>query len=273
MAENGFEGEVIGVSFDGTGYGDDGTIWGGELMVCSYRAYRRVGSIKPFIQTGGDLSSKEGWRIASALLRDAFGDGGEILCRKLGICETNEYKLQKAMAEKGLNSVRSTSCGQLFDAVSAILGIVRTSTFEGEASTALMAEAERFAKTGGVSKALPADISHTESGIVLDTGALASDIAKRYLSGEDRGALAYEFHTALSQMITLACEEIRTQRGLETVALSGGVFQNRLLVSMTKERLEAKGFKVLLHSLVPPNDGGIALGQAVYAKYYKKNGE
>lgn len=267
---------AIGISFDGTGYGDDGTIWGGEILISDYHGYERVGHIADFMQVGGDLSSKEGWRIALQILAkqsEKENFNAQEMCERLDLCDEKTYKLQRTMAQKGLNAVKSTSCGRLFDAVSAILGIRRASTFEGEASTALMAEAERFAKTGGVSKALPADISHTESGIVLDTGALASDIAKRYLSGEDRGALAYEFHTALSQMITLACEEIRTQRGLETVALSGGVFQNRLLVSMTKERLEAKGFKVLLHSLVPPNDGGIALGQAVYAKYYKKNGE
>lgn len=271
MAENGYEGEVIGVSFDGTGYGDDGTIWGGELMVCSYKAYRRVGSIKPFIQTGGDLSSKEGWRIASALLRDAFGDGGEILCRKLGICETNEYKLQKAMAEKGLNSVRSTSCGRLFDAVSAILGIVRTSTFEGEASTALMCEAEKYLEKHPAiadnyrkpEKLIKAD----EDYVTLCTMALAADIAERRLADCQAGALAYTFHAVLADMVTAACVKISADTGLKTAALSGGVFQNRLLTRLCCDRLSDAGFSVLTHSLVPPNDGGIALGQAAYGIY------
>lgn len=271
MAENGAEGRVIGVSFDGTGYGDDGSIWGGELMVCGYDGYERAGSIKPFIQTGGDLSSKEGWRIASAILRDAFGDGGEVLCQRLGICESGEYRLQRAMAEKGLNSVRSTSCGRLFDAVSAILGIRRTSTFEGEASTALMCEAERYLESDpriAESYRRPERLVKWEEGFVtLCTMALTADIAERKLAGGKTGELAFTFHAALADMVTAACEKISRDTGLDTVALSGGVFQNRLLTKLCRERLESKGFNVLLHSLIPPNDGGIALGQAAYGIY------
>lgn len=272
MAENSAEGKVIGVSFDGTGYGDDGSIWGGELMVCGYDGYERVGSIKPFVQTGGDLSSKEVWRIASAILRDAFGDGGEVLCQRLGICESGEYRLQRTMAEKGLNSVRSTSCGRLFDAVSAILGIRRASTFEGEASTALMCEAERYLADHpdiADNYRRPEKLVKSEANYVtLCTMALAADIAERKLSGCQSGELAYTFHAVLADMVTAACEKISRDTGLKTVALSGGVFQNRLLTRLCRERLESKGFTVLLHSLIPPNDGGIALGQAAYGIYY-----
>lgn len=260
---------VIGISFDGTGYGDDGTIWGGEILISDYHGYERAGHIKDFMQVGGDLSSKEGWRIALQILEKELGQQAEEFCEKLDLCDSRMYRLQRTMAQKGLNAVGSTSCGRLFDAVSAILGIRHASTFEGEASTALMAAAERLADKPR-SHDLPVNTTQTDTGIELNTGALAADIAKRYLSGEDKNMLAYEFHMALADMIESACHMIRSQQGLDTVALSGGVFQNRLLVMMTKDRLEAKGFKVLLHSLVPPNDGGIALGQAVYGKYCKQ---
>lgn len=268
MAENGHEGKVIGVSFDGTGYGDDKTIWGGELMVCDYKGYERVGSIRPFVQTGGDLSSKEGWRIATAMLRDAYGDGAELLCQRLGICDSREYKLQRTMAERGLNSVKSTSCGRLFDAVSAILGIKRESTFEGEASTALMCAAERcLAKHPEVEenyRSLDKLIKVKDGRITLCTTALAAEIAQGRLSGCREGVLAYRFHAVLADMVCAACVQISKDTGIDTAALSGGVFQNRLLTRLCRERLEKAGLKVLLHGLIPPNDGGLALGQAAY---------
>ena len=263
MAENAVsDGErVIGVSFDGTGYGDDGTVWGGELLICDYEGYERAGHIKPFMQVGGDLSAKEGWRIAVQLIREHFDNAGEI-CERLDLCDEKTFKLQSVMADKGLNAVKSTSMGRVFDAVSAILGIRKASTFEGEASTALMYAAELFER-------IHSDIeckltSHVSEDGIIDTTALAGEIAECFLRGEDRGKLSYIFHKALTQDICTACERLRERYALQTIALSGGVFQNRLLVRLTKSSLEAKGFKVLIHSLIPPNDGGIALGQAAY---------
>ena len=263
MAENAVSDSerVIGVSFDGTGYGDDGTVWGGELLICDYEGYERAGHIKPFMQVGGDLSAKEGWRIAVQLIREHFDNAGEI-CERLDLCDEKTFKLQSVMADKGLNAVKSTSMGRVFDAVSAILGIRKASTFEGEASTALMYEAEIYERSHG-------DIeckltSHVSEDGIIDTTALAGEIAERFLRGEDRGKLSYIFHKALTQDICTACERLRERYALQTIALSGGVFQNRLLVRLTKSSLEAKGFKVLIHSLIPPNDGGIALGQAAY---------
>lgn len=263
MAENAVsDGDrVIGVSFDGTGYGDDGTVWGGELLICDYEGYERAGHIKPFMQVGGDLSAKEGWRIAVQLIREHFDNAGEI-CERLDLCDEKTFKLQSVMADKGLNAVKSTSMGRVFDAVSAILGIRKASTFEGEASTALMYASELFER-------IHSDIeckltSHVSEDGIIDTTALAGEIAERFLRGEDRGKLSYIFHKALTQDICTACERLRERYALQTIALSGGVFQNRLLVRLTKSSLEAKGFKVLIHSLIPPNDGGIALGQAAY---------
>ncbi len=271
MAENDRQGEVIGLSMDGTGYGDDGTIWGGELLRCGWDGYERLGSVKPFRQTGGDLSAKEGWRIAVQLIRDSFGEEAGEVCRRLGLCSETEFRVQSAMADKGLNTVRSTSCGRLFDAVSAILGIRRASTFEGEASTALMYHAQLFEKRSPrYAFTYTGDLICTGKGYVsLETTRLVEYLANGYLISGDTDRLAYEFHYMLSEMLIAACQYIREKTGLDTAALSGGVFQNRLLTRLTKEGLEKKGFKVLLHSLVPPNDGGIALGQAAYAMHIK----
>ena len=269
MAENGCDEDdrVIGISFDGTGYGDDGTIWGGELMICGFGGYERVGSIEPFMQVGGDASAKEGWRIAVQMIRQGFGEQAGEVCEKLGLCDGKTFRLQAMMADKRLNAVRSTSCGRLFDAVSAILGIRTASTFEGEASTALMYHAERAVKrNGSVRSKLPVTMtadSETGSGfITLGTGEIVTELARRKLAGEDTELLALEFHWALSELIRISCIGLRERTGLDNVALSGGVFQNRLLVQLTKTALEKAGFKVLLHGVIPPNDGGICVGQA-----------
>ena len=272
MAENNCRERVIGLSLDGTGYGDDGTVWGGEILLSDMHGFERAGSIAPFVQTGDDLSAKEGWRVAAAMLRDSF-DNGEDLCESLGICQRKEYKLLKAMSEKHLNSVGSTSCGRLFDAVSAILGIRRASTFEGDASTALMYHAQLFER--GMTGAYQPEYSggyfeEREGFYTLRTDALVKHLTERRLadmSQENADRLAYEFHFVLAQMLIKCSAEISRRAGITICALSGGVFQNRLLTALVTEGLEAAGLKVLRHSLVPPNDGGIALGQAAYAMY------
>ena len=272
MAENGYDGRVIGLSFDGTGYGDDGTIWGGEILLSSFDGYERAGSVEPFLQTGGDLSSKEGWRIASAILRAGRPETAEEICGRLGICGSKEYKLQSAMAARRLNTVTSTSAGRIFDAVSAVLGIRRASTFEGEASTALMFRAEGFEDKedcGGFGLGY-----RNENGrITLETTELVCRIAEEYdkdPTEENARRLAYIFHKERAGMSARACEEIRARTGDNTCALSGGVFQNRLLVKLMESELRSRGFEVLRHGLIPPNDGGIALGQAVRAIRRKK---
>ncbi len=262
MAENGFDGKVIGISFDGTGYGEDGTIWGGELLLCDYHGFERVGSIDPFMQSGGDISAKEGWRIAAALLDDPA------LCTKLGICSETEFKMQAVMSAKKINSVLSTSCGRLFDAISAILGIRRVSTFEGDASTALMYHAEIYERKSVEYKKFDTPLIYEKDIIRLNTSEYAKNIASRFLADVQKtDELAYEFHAVLSDMVLQACMDIRKKTDINTCALSGGVFQNRLLVRLCRQRLEAAGFDVLLHSVIPPNDGGICLGQAAYGTF------
>lgn len=265
MAENDYSEKVIGVSYDGTGFGTDGTIWGGEILLCDRTGFERMGSIKPFMQVGGDLSSKEGWRIAAMIAGSAYGESGGEICEKLGICTAKEYKLLSIMAEKKVNAVSSTSAGRLFDAASAVLGIRRSSTFEGEASMALQFAAEKFShEPFGIYEPMEKLTAEKEGRIMLCTQALIKRLCQGMQNSEDKNRLAYEFHSLLADMTAQACRTISERTGVKVCALSGGVFQNKLLLKMVKCRLEKMGLRVLIHSLVPANDGGIALGQAFY---------
>lgn len=308
MAENEWttEKRVIGVSFDGTGYGTDGTIWGGEILLADYDSFTRWGCIEPFAQTGGDASAKEGWRIAVSLLGKIYGkENALLIIETLGLCEPKLAKLQFTMEERGINTVQSTSAGRLFDAVSAILDIRKSSTFEGEASTSLQFAAEKW--LDAQKKKIAGSEDFAESGIITDYGELKSisdvaqksvveknnsinrnikadlyylptlslvkEVAERKLAGENSNQLALHFHRRLVGMIVSACEKAREETGINTVALSGGVYQNKLLLDYSVTMLEERGFHVLRHHLLPPNDGGISLGQAVAAMRSLQKGE
>ena len=285
MAENDCQEPVIGVSFDGTGYGTDGTIWGGEILQCDYRDFRRLGSIEPFVQVGGDASAREGWRIAVSMLYGITGDREKTLelAEKLELCTEQEAKVLFTMADRRINAVTSTSAGRLFDGVSAILGIRKSSTFEGEASMALEFAAEKVnGKMKKLSKEkqpqkktatdiLRKDTENKEKMLVLNTAELVKNLTEKRLNGEDVHTLAWNFHRGLADQICEVCRISRADTGIHIAALSGGVFQNRLLLEMTEESLVEMGFTVLRHHLVPPNDGGIALGQAVYGMEYLNN--
>lgn len=308
MAENEWttEKRVIGVSFDGTGYGTDGTIWGGEILLADYDSFTRWGCIEPFAQTGGDASAKEGWRIAVSLLGKIYGkENALLIIETLGLCEPKLAKLQFTMEERGINTVQSTSAGRLFDAVSAILDIRKSSTFEGEASTSLQFAAEKW--LDAQKKKIAGSEDFAESGIIAEYGELKSisdvaqksvveknnsinrnikadlyylptlslvkELAERKLAGENSNQLALHFHRRLAGMIVSACEKAREEIGINTVALSGGVYQNKLLLDYSVTMLEERGFHVLRHHLLPPNDGGISLGQAVAAMRSLQKGE
>ena len=294
MAENDVLDErVIGIAFDGTGYGADGTVWGGEFLVADVDGFERAGSLAPFVQTGGDAAAREGWRIAVSMLLAQYGKNeAAVLALQLGLCDKPAVEMLAAAQKAGVGCVVSTSAGRLFDAVSALLGIKNSSTFEGEAAMALQyaAEAARAADESGLQKkdgdaqATPSGLSErteTVSGsarfelhlreengtdfVMLDYAPLIDALTRGRMAGEPTEALAYLFHEALADGVVAVCERLRGWMGLQTVALSGGCFCNRLLLQLTSQRLEERGFRVLVHRQIPANDGGIALGQAVYA--------
>lgn len=266
LAENDAFGPVIGLAFDGTGYGPDHTIWGGEILIADCRDYERVGSVVPFHQVGGDASAREGWRVAVALLYGLTKDAEATTAwaADLGLCEAAAARAQCTMIDRRMNTVTSTSVGRLFDGVSAMLGLCRQSTFEGEAATALEFCAEGWQGDAPSLGERPLVLQGL-GGLQLNTPALVRRIGDGLAAGRPTAELAYGFHAGLAAQAAAACVQLRKTRGLAAVALSGGVFQNKLLTRLTRDKLEEQGFTVLLHHLVPPNDGGLSLGQAVIA--------
>lgn len=274
MAENDYLEPVVGVSFDGTGYGTDETIWGGEILIANTHDFMRFASIMPFTQSGGDASSREGWRIAVSLVYDMTGRNKEAtkeLVTQLGLCDAQALQMQLFMIDKGINSVTSTSAGRLFDGISAILGICKVSTFEGEGAMKLQFAAEK-------GKSHTAPFSMTDLPLAagqqirhMRTDELVRTIVTERLQGTSLEQLAYFFHKALAKLIVDAVEGARQESNLTTVALTGGVFQNTLLLGLCEKALQERKFTVLRHHVVPPNDGGLALGQALWgaANFYK----
>ena len=275
MAENDVDTPVIGVSFDGTGYGTDGTIWGGEILQADYSGFTRLGHIEPFRQAGGDKASTEGWRVAVAMLYALTGSKEQTasIVEQLALCTPQELTAQFFMADHQVNTIRSTSAGRLYDAISALLGIRRCSTFEGEASMYLEFAAKRWQKEQPDQLDIPEiprihEPASADMPFTLATDALFQSLLNSRLTGAPADQLAWQFHAGLTRQITAACCQARRRTGLATVALSGGVFQNHLLVQLAEKSLQTEGFTVLRHHLIPPNDGGICLGQAVAAMWH-----
>ncbi len=253
MADNGTAGPVIGVAFDGLGLGTDGTIWGGEFLVAELDRFDRVGHLATVPMPGGVKAIKEPWRMAAAYL----GDGSPDLdvARRHG----RDWERVLAVARAGVNSPLTSSAGRLFDAVAAILGVRDRINYEGQAAIELEQRAdpaERGAYDAGIEGDAPFQVRGHD--LVL---AAAGDLR----AGAGIAAIAARFHHGVARAIVSGCVAARDRTGLGTVALSGGVFQNVLLLTRTVTGLEAQGFAVLLHSRVPANDGGISLGQAAVA--------
>jgi hydrogenase maturation protein HypF len=271
LAENGVSlaaGPVLGVALDGLGYGEDGTIWGGEFLLADYRGCTRLAHLRPVPMVGGVQAIREPWRNAYAQIRAALG--WERFAREhadLELCadlRNRPLATLDAMLAKGLNCPLSSSCGRLFDAVAAALGICRAQAcYEGQAAIELEASVDAAA-LDAAGDGYPFVIERAGGQSVLDPGpmwpALLADLAR----GTPVPVIAARFHLGLTEAILeLVCALSRGR--VDTVALSGGVFQNRLLFERVSGGLRERGFSVLSHRLVPANDGGLALGQAAIA--------
>jgi hydrogenase maturation protein HypF len=259
LAEHGCQEPAIGVIFDGIGYGADGHIWGGEFLLGDCRSFERHGHFRYQPMPGGDLATRQPWRMALSYLLTTFGGLPEGLDTFRGVQE-GDLELVLQATQRRINTPLVSSCGRLFDAVAALLGLRREVSFEGQAAMQLEmiadpADAEPFPYLLGGQGGL----------IEFDPAPLINAIVCARLDGEPTARIAGRFHLTLAEMIGEVCRALRHKSGLARVVLSGGVFQNSLLTTLALRRLEGDGFEVLTHSLVPANDGGLALGQAAVA--------
>jgi hydrogenase maturation protein HypF len=259
MAENGLNEKVIGVAFDGTGYGTDGQIWGGEFLVAGFEHFERRAHLRYFPLAGGDVAVRQPWRSALSCLREAFGKDLPGNLPLWASVPTRETDLVLKMLEKGINSVATSSCGRLFDAVASILGVRHEVTFEAQAAIEL-----EMAAVAGMEGVYPFQVEYTDPWQV-DMRPMIESIVRGIQEGETVGAIAARFHNTLAVMIAEVCRELRRRESLNKVCLSGGTFQNMFLLERTLAALADYNFEVFLHEKVPPNDGSISLGQAVIA--------
>lgn len=261
MAEHGEAGPVIGVAFDGLGFGTDGTIWGGELLIADLTGFERAGHLATVRMPGGERAIREPWRMAAAHLQAALGDrvpeGLAVLARN-----QDRWSDVLAVAGAGVNSPVTSSAGRLFDAVSAIVGVRDRISYEGQAAIELEQRADP-----AEGSAYPAGLDGLDGDgpLRLRCADLVRGVVDDVLADVDSGRVAARFHNGLAELTRAAVEALRERTGLEVVALSGGVFQNVLLLERLVPALEGAGLRVLVHSRVPPNDGGISLGQAAIA--------
>ncbi|MFF3561028.1 carbamoyltransferase HypF [Streptomyces sp. NPDC002574] len=267
MAEAGLDGTapVLGVAFDGTGHGDDGAVWGGEFLVADYDGFRRAAHLAYVPLPGGDAAVRRPYRMALAHLW-AAGLPWTAGLPCVTACPDEELRLLAKQLERGLACVPTSSMGRLFDAVSALAGVCQEAGYEAQAAVELEAaavtagelppEGYTFALRDGdgVDGATACDAGPVLAGVVADLG-----------RGVPAGVVAGRFHRAVADLVLRVCAAVRDRDGVATVALSGGVFANALLSAACAGALRAHGFEVLLHRLVPPNDGGLALGQLVAA--------
>ena len=269
LADNGWPAEggpVIGVAFDGTGYGTDGHIWGGEFLVADYHGFRRVGHLEYLPMPGGEAAIKNPYRLAISYLYTLLGEFP--FFPFLAEVDDTELRIIKQQIDRGINSPLTSACGRLFDAVAALIGVRERVTYEAQAAIELeMAVKIQNPKSKIQIRGYPFGVEEGEDGAVIRLRGLFDALLADLRGGVAVGEMAYRFHVTVAEMIEAMCERIAQETGLRTVALSGGCFQNRLLLALVMLRLREVGLRVLLHRQVPCNDGGLSLGQAVIAHF------
>jgi hydrogenase maturation protein HypF len=271
MIDNELKGDrpVIGVSFDGTGYGDDGAIWGGEFLIADYQGYQRFAHLEYLPLPGGDSATRKPYRIALAQLMHNGIDWDEDLPPVIAACG-DDLSMLRSMLENKINSPMTSSVGRLFDAVSALSGVRGEINYEAQAAIEFEAFAdpeEQSAYDFGIMKresGIQEDVSGT-SILTIVTRTMYNEVISDLRAQTPVTTIAARFHNGLANIIVEVCQAARGRFRIDEVALSGGVWQNMTLLAKTVPLLERSKFKVYIHRKVPANDGGLALGQAIIA--------
>ena len=259
MAENHLSGKVLGVAFDGTGYGTDGKIWGGEFLIADVAGFERAAHLRYVPLPGGDTAVRQPWRIALSYLRDTFGAERIPSLEFLQQIPAKELELVSTMLARNINTIETSSCGRLFDAVSSLIGVRQEVNFEGQAAIELEMLCDA-SETG----TYPFEIFDGDSAQV-DVRPTIEAVVRELAANGAKGTIAARFHNTVAALVVDVCRRMKSRTGLSRVCLSGGPFQNVYLHRHAVQQLREAGFEVFTHSSVPPNDGGISLGQAVIA--------
>ncbi|MBU1147849.1 MAG: hypothetical protein KKD11_05790 [Candidatus Omnitrophica bacterium] len=259
IADNNIKGKVIGVAFDGTGFGRDGNIWGGEFFIGTIKGFKRASHLKYAPMPGSEAAVREPWRMAFSYL---------YTLRNLGGCQRQpprlrrvELKLLTQMIDKGINSPLTSSMGRLFDAVASLVGICDVSEYEGQAAV----ELERAIKRQATSDKGQGRYNFTYKDNIIDWTPVIKGIVKDLKAKKSKGEISLKFHNAACHMIKDVCVTLRKKYKINKVCMSGGVFQNKYLTKNAPMLLKKEGFKIYLHKRLPAHDGNIALGQLILA--------
>ena len=261
LVDNGRDEEVLGVAFDGTGLGCDDSLWGGEFLVAGLRGFRRVGHLRPVRLPGGAMAIREPWRMGLVWAEQALGREA---AERYGASVDERWPAVLALAGRP-ETVRTTSAGRLFDAVAALLGLRAKVSYEAQAAIELEAVAAAVAVEDAPDYPMAAAAAAGEGPVVLDPAPLVARIVAERDRGTPVAEVAAGFHAGLGRAVAETAAALARSAGLSTVALSGGVFQNARLTGAVAARLAESGLEVLVHRRIPPNDGGISLGQAAVA--------
>ena len=260
LAEHGETRSAVGAIFDGTGYGEDGTVWGGELLFGDLEGFERAGLLFPVRMPGGEAAIRQPWRMACAWLAAAF-DGPRRPSRQLARqVDQRSWAQVSRLATSGLSSPLTTSVGRLFDAVAALCGLRAKVNYEGQAAVELEAACDP-----GERRAYELPLLDDRGPLVIDARPTVRAVVDDLEAGVEVGTIAARFHNALAEATARACVLAAERRRTDLVVLSGGVFQNRRLVGQTASLLTDAGLRVLTPERLPPNDGGIAYGQLAVA--------
>lgn len=265
LAEHGLDEPVIGVAFDGTGYGTDGAVWGGEFLTGDCRSFRRAAHLRYVGMPGGEQAIREPWRMAVAHLADA---GQQERGAWFDRIPAPSLSVVRQQLERRFNAPWTSSVGRLFDAVAALAGVRDRVQFEGQAAI----ELESLAFDVAADRAYPFEILQEDSSLVIDTRPLIAGVVDDRRAGAIAAAIGRRFHSTLVEVIATVCGRLAAATGLDVVVLSGGVFMNVLLTTETIARLTKDGFRVYRHQRVPPNDGGLCLGQLAVAAAWQEAG-